>query len=429
MAVLATAARAAEENSSDISESSSPLIGPLVGHVDASTAILWARVPTPGDYRITLNPEKGTSSAATSNLTTTATADRDADLTVRFPFANLTPATTYTFTLHDSAGVELATNHFRTAPAADTPSRVVLAFGSCALEDAGSRAVWQQMQAEGVEGVVLTGDTPYIDSTHLAKQRRRYREFASVPEYQQLLATRPHWGTWDDHDFGANDCDGTLPGKENSRRAFTEYRALPQYGDGEQGIYSSFRFGPVEVFLLDTRWFSQTAPSFVDPSQKTLLGREQWEWLQRGLRDSTAPFKILACGMIWDDKENKEKDDWATYAAERRAVLDFIRREKIAGVLLCGGDIHVTRVLKYLAAETVGYPLYQFVSSPIHHKTIPALNVPHPSLLHSAVEPNTFLKLTADSTQSPPRLTADFINRHGKRLFPPIEVTTEELAP
>src|SRR5690606_27400795 len=105
----------------------------------------------------------------------------------------------------------LAANRFRTAPADDQPARVCLAFGSCAREDEGSQAVWRRMEAENVDGVVLCGDTPYIDSTSLAKQRRRYREFAAVPAYQQLLATRPHWGTWDDHDFGANDADGTLP--------------------------------------------------------------------------------------------------------------------------------------------------------------------------------------------------------------------------
>src|SRR5258705_10524640 len=42
------------------------------------------------------------------------------------------------------------------------------------------------------------------------------------------------------------------------------------------------------------------------------LGEAQWTWLQAGLKRSTAPFKLLACGVIWDDKENHSHDHWGT---------------------------------------------------------------------------------------------------------------------
>lgn len=401
------------------------MIGPLIGHADAHSAIIWARLPQAGVYHAALTPENdGSPEASVSAEATTAT-----DLTVRWRFSHLQPHTRYRYQVRDDAGRVLAAHQFRTAPADDQPARVCLAFGSCAREDEGSRAVWTRMMAEDVDGVVLGGDTPYIDSTNLAKQRRRYREFAAVPEFQQLLATRPHWGTWDDHDFGANDADGTLPGKENSRQAFMEYRALPSYGDGDGGIYASFRWGPVEVFLLDARWWSWTGPSFADPRQKTLLGDVQWQWLQESLRASTAPFKVLACGAIWDDKRNKEKDDWDTYAHERQALFDFIRRERISGVVLFSGDIHVSRLLKYPAETTVGYPLYQFISSPIHAGVLPELNVPHPHLVHASCTPNVLLKLTVDSRESPALLTAEFLDRDSKQLFDKVELNAEELAP
>lgn len=401
------------------------LIGPLVGHVDANSAYLWARLPRVGTYRVVLRDEsRGESS---SPPTATAEATPDSDLTARFKFTRLKPGIQYRYELSDESGQKLADGRFRTAPDPTQPARVSLAFGSCAKEDEGSRAIWRQMAAEEVDGVLLMGDTPYIDSTDLATQRRRYHEFAAVPEYQQLLAARPHWGTWDDHDFGKNDCDGTLPGKENSRHAFCEYRALRSYGEKDAGIYTSFRWGPMEVWLLDTRWFSATEKSFADAEQPTLLGRAQWEWLQRTLKDSTAPFKVLASGCIWDDKQNREKDDWGTYHYERQAVFDFIRRERIGGVTLFGGDIHVTRLLKYPAEETVGYPLVQFISSPIHGSVIPELNTPHPSLVYSAVAPHTFLKLTADSTGSVPTLTAEFVDRQGQRLFETFVLTADEL--
>ena len=81
--------------------------------------------------------------------------------------------------------------------------------------------------------MVLLGDTPYIDTTELDKQRARYAAFASVEPMAQLLRSTPWYGIWDDHDFGANDIDGRLLGKERSRRAFIEYHANPSYGDGK----------------------------------------------------------------------------------------------------------------------------------------------------------------------------------------------------
>jgi alkaline phosphatase D len=294
---------------------------------------------------------------------------------------------------------------------------VRLAISSCAKEDEGSRAVWTRMAEEKVDGVVLIGDTPYIDSTELEKQTQRHREFAAVPEYQALLRSRPCWWTWDDHDFAGNDSSGLAAGKENSRLVFARYRPQREHGDGSGGIYTSFRRGPLEIFVLDTRWFSMTEPSFASSHRPTMLGSKQWEWLQKGLLASTAPFKLLACGVIWDDKENTESDDWGTYKHELTAIQKFIGERRIPGVILVGGDIHASRVLRYNTKKTAGYDLVQFIASPVHASTIPSLNVYNPDLVRSAVEPNVFLRVDADSTVSPAQLHAHLINKDGEQVF------------
>lgn len=395
------------------------IIGPLVGHTDPSSTWLWAWLPHPGRYTVTVRRADG--KGKTRKATAEATPGTDG--TARWAIRGLAPATRYVAELEGGRVCS-----FATPPAPGHAARVKLALGSCAAEDAGTRAVWNRMAAEQPDAVVLAGDTPYIDSTDLTVQRNRHRTFAAVPEYQALLAARPFWSTWDDHDFGRNDADGTLPGKENSRRAFTEYRAQAAYGNGEEGIYTSFRWGPVEVFLIDARWWAYTGPSFADPSRKTLLGQAQWEWLTRGLAASTAPFKVLAPGCVWEDKKNREKDHWETYRPERDALFAFIKRKRIGGVVLFGGDIHVTRLLRYPAAF-VGYPLYDFISSPMHARVIPSLNVPHPYLLQSKVQANTFMTLTADSTVRPATLTARFLDTDGRSLFPDTTVTADELTP
>ena len=94
---------------------------------------------------------------------------------------------------------------------------------------------------------------------------------------------------------------------------------------------------------------------------------------------------------------------------------------------LIGGDIHVSRLLKYDTIEQVGYPIYQFITSPMHSSVIPSLNVPHPALIKSAEEPYVFLKLNVDSTVSPEKLEAVWINRDGKRIFD-VKIDRNELS-
>ena len=387
--------------------------GPLVGHVSDDSAILWARVPVPGTYTLEVTAPGG----ADAKRSFYAVARESEDWCLRWEISELKANSTYHYRIARAAEIlwEGRDFNFKTAPKTDDSVEVTLVFGSCANFE--SSPIWTRIKTEGADGVVLLGDTPYIDVTDLDRVHDAYRRFSSIPTLSETFRSIPFWGTWDDHDFGRNDSDGTLPGKEQSREGFMHYRPNATFGRNDQGIYTKFRYGPIEVFLLDTRWFSRTEPSWADPEQPTLLGKEQWNWLKEGLLASDATFKLLACGMIWDDKKNGESDDWGTYMHERQALQDWLGDHQIEGVVLIGGDIHVSRLLKYDTLQQVGYPLYQFIVSPMHGSVIPSLNVPHPALVRSAEEPHVFLKLHADTKVTPATLEATWINREGKTLF------------
>lgn len=400
-------------------------LGPILGAIDEHSASVWIRASREGDYLLEITTEEG---ELVQQQMQKATIEND--LCVHWIVEGLQPGNRYRYRVlcEDDVVANAKEQTFRTAPLPDQPGVVRIAISSCAKEDAGSRAVWQRMAAERVDAVVLIGDTPYIDSTDSAVQSRRHQEFAGVSEYQELLRSRPCWWTWDDHDFAGNDASGQAAGKENSRTVFARYRPQRSYGDGKGGIYTSFRYGPVEVFLLDTRWYAMTEPSFAGSHKPTMLGKAQWEWLQRGLKESTAPFKLLASGVIWDDKENSESDDWGTYRHELTAIQQFIGTHKIGGVILVGGDIHASRVLRYKTTKVVGYELVQFIASPIHASTIPSLNVYHPDLVRSAVEPNVFLLVEIDSRENPATFLATLMNKDGERVFS-YRLTTADLLP
>jgi len=385
-------------------------LGPVVGAVDHATATVWIRHTGKSPLKLTVRKPGG---AVVHEAICSPRGDDDFCTTCEI--GDLDADTEHAFGFFNGRGAEVAAGTFRTAVNPSRPSRCRVAIGSCASES--FPGVWQRMATEGAEVVALCGDTPYIDSSDMRVNRDRHRAFLAQPGLVDLLRTRPLVGTWDDHDFGRNDSDGRSVDRDVIRRVFLEYRPLMNAGEEGEGIYTALRRGPIELFLLDARFFSQAEPSPVAPDKPTLLGKRQWEWLRRSLAASSAPFKLLITGMVWHDKPNKEKDDWETYAYEREALFRWLGEEQIGGVVLVGGDVHVSLRLVHDTIESAGYPIPEFVSSPLHDKVIPKL-VPskESGLKWSAVEPNVFLLVEADSTGAEPTLIATWIRQDGKRL-------------
>lgn len=386
------------------------VIGPVLGHIDENRIFTFIRAPREGEVTLVVSDESNREVARLHG-----TAEWQNDLCVQFAITNLKPDSIYRGSfLNDKAQPLFAGAVFsaRTPDEPENTDRVVLGMGSCVSSNKFDR-IWRQIAAENVEGFCLLGDTPYIDSNDLAKNRANRREFwSTLPGLIELEKTIPFWGTWDDHDFGKNDSDGLMPKKADIRKAFIEYNAMSNYGENGEGIYSKFRRGPLEVWMLDDRWFSQTEPSFADPAQKTCLGEAQWRWLKKSLAASDAPFKMLCGGMVWYPKGNSEKDHWETYAAEREALFRYIREQKIPGVILVSGDIHVCRHHNY-GPDALGYPLHEYVISPMHDRIIPALDVEHPARQWSETAKNVFLKVEATRDQ----LVATWIDMNGTKRY------------
>lgn len=389
--------------------------GPMVGAVSLDEVRIWARASAAGSKieGIIIDAE-GAEIARNSQI-----ASEENDLTVQLVMTvKLRPNHKYRYRLllDGRAVAEGADQVIVAPPQAGEKAKVSLVFGSCAQEKRfGDGAIFERIRELEPACFLLLGDTPYIDSVELAVQRRRYREFFSNEHIAATVRRLPTRGTWDDHDIGRNDTDGNLPGKENSRQAFAEYHAQGPIGGDDGGIYQSFRVGPVEVFLLDTRWFAGTGPSPVDPAEKTLLGASQWRWLLEGLEASRAPFKVISCGMIFNGSVRPgKKDHWGTYPAERRALLEFIGENAISGVVIVTGDIHRTRHLRYPPEEGAGYSIDEWITSPLANSVISTANKPHPSLVFDAGVEHVFLLLEADTTTAEASLRCELRTETGE---------------
>ncbi len=289
----------------------------------------------------------------------------------------------------------------------------VIAFGSCADMDEVTHRTWNALVLEAPHAMVTLGDTPYIDSTDPERQRQRYEAFASTKGFQAVTQATTLYGTWDDHDFGRNDTDGNLKGKENSRAAFVahyERFGNASFGNGTEGVYTKFSVGNMEVFLLDTRYFAGTSASQFDPEQKTLLGADQWSWLRAGLKASQADFKVLACGMIWNGSVRPGKPDhWGSYPAEYGGLMSFIGQNSIDGVVLVGGDIHRSRCIIHSTEDSAGYDIPEFITSPMHDRIIATANQPHQGLQFDTGSPNSYLLLETTSGESGHKIAARFM--------------------
>ena len=321
-------------------------IPPTLGHVTQTSAKILMKSDRETPLRLVVLDETGK-----TVFEETTTPDREADGKVLFDITGLEVNHTYDYFV-DADDMPLHASTFHTQALREAKAPVALAFASCANEKAETGKVWERIGLEKCDALVLIGDTPYIDSTDLAKQRQRYKAFANVPSLARLLASTPVYSTWDDHDFGRNDTDGNLKGKENSRRAFLESRPNPVPGDATNGIYTKFQFGDVEVFLLDARWFARTEPSTFDPEKPTLLGKTQWAWLSEGLENSTATWKIITTGMIFNSAVRPFKTDyWMHYPHELNGLFELLGELKVSGAVLMGGDIHRQRVVRHASKE------------------------------------------------------------------------------
>ncbi|MES2996580.1 MAG: alkaline phosphatase D family protein [Verrucomicrobiota bacterium] len=422
--LLAVTTLAGNSEGAPVNDPKAPLpttVGPILGHVDEKMVCVFIRPEKPGKVTLIVKKTNGQDAAKIESEATEAN-----DLCIHFRVENLQPGTKYAgaFFGEDEKMVFADAKFFVTTPdAPNRQKRVVLAMGSC-VSSTSYDELWKTVEDERPDGFCLLGDTPYIDSNDLTRNRHARRIFwGTLPTLKDMARRIPFWNTWDDHDFGKNDSDGRMPKKENIRKAFMEYNALANYGENDAGIYTTFRRGPVEVWLIDDRWFSQTGPSWADPAQKTCLGTAQWEWLKRTLKASTAPFKILCTGMTWYPKGNKEKDHWETYFSEREAIYSYIKDQKIPGVVLVSGDIHVSRHHDY-GKERLGYPLHECVVSPLHHSVIPSLDIPHPARVWSKPEPHAFMTLEATERA----LRATWINKAGKKIHK-FDLSSDELTP
>jgi alkaline phosphatase D len=260
------------------------------------------------------------------------------------------------------------------------PARPItrLAMGSC-FHAIRSAAIWDAVAATRPDAFLFLGDNVYGDAVGgnpiLWELRQSFARLASLPQFASFAARTPFLVTWDDHDMGLNDQGGDFAFKEFAERVHETFWRLPAEVRARPGVYHSTIVGPpgqrVQIILLDTRFFrspltraepldSRGAYIADDNPAKTVLGPEQWAWLEAELR-KPADIRLIASSIQkLADRHRFEK--WANFPRERQRLFDTIARTGATGVVLLSGDRHLSAIYREQPAGT-RYPLTELTAS------------------------------------------------------------------
>jgi alkaline phosphatase D len=248
-------------------------------------------------------------------------------------------------------------------PADSALSRI--AFGSCNRTDL-PQPLWGPIVAYDPQLWVWLGDNVYGDTVIPARMRAEYQAQLDKAGYRELLETAEIAGTWDDHDYGANNAGREFAARDLMQREALDFLGVPRDSPRRtrEGLYGSRSWGPegrrVTLILLDARYFRDEPGS-----NGTILGETQWAWLESQLRGSDAQVHLIANGIqILHEEHRFEK--WADFPGERERLLQLIAETGVPGAVLLSGDRHISEIA-VLPSGPVGYPLYEVTSSGMTH--------------------------------------------------------------
>lgn len=387
-------------------------LGPVIGDVTATSAVLWARGDRGGRLHALVR-EAGSDRVIERSVPVF----RADDWTGRIELQGLRPDTVHQVSLRllsPGAGGELASpaleGRFRTAPPDHEPAAVRLAFGG---DLAGQNAcrdaregfpVFRAVLAAEPQLFVGLGDMIYADgvceplgrygnaqipgnfppSARVADFWAHWRYSREDPAFRALLASTPYVAIWDDHevvnDFGPHDDTRSNPPYREGDHllplglaTFLDYNPLP---DSAERLYRSLRWGRhLELFVLDTRQYRDPAGEADDPAlDRSLLGAEQRQWLVEGLARSDATWKVVVSSVPLSVPTGspERRDGWAGYQqpggyeSELLQILRAARDRGVADSVWITTDVHFAAVFRYRPFADSEFRLHEVISGPLN---------------------------------------------------------------
>lgn len=313
-------------------------------------------------------------------------------------------------------------------PSADPPQNEVfkIAFGSCNDTQRGN-FLWDDILALEPDLWIWGGDNVYADTDDMDQLRGYYAELKAVPGYKALEDAIPVIGTWDDHDYGLNDGGEAFEARGSSQQVFLDFLGVPGSSPRRQreGVYAAHNYstdkGNVKVLILDTRYFRSELKA--DPSGKkryvphtepggTILGEDQWAWLERELKNSQSDFNILVSSIQVLSGEHGF-ETWGNFPHEVDRLMQLIAESGARGVIVFSGDRHISEFSR-TDLRLLTYPLVDFTSSGLTHAYRDFKGEPNPFRVGDVIAVESFGWVTLDFSK---RLATFQIRGDGNKVL------------
>jgi alkaline phosphatase D len=405
--------------------------GPMAGYSEMTEASLWVQTTEAAKVKFryweTANPQR-------KMFTEEASTTREKAFTAQLKASKLQPGKKYTYELYINNN--LVKRPYALEFQSQTlwqwrtdPPEFTFAMGSCAYINetevdrpgkpyGSGYEIFTTIHKQKPDFMLWVGDNTYlreVDWNTRSGIMHRYTHTRSTPEMQPLLGSVHHYATWDDHDYGPDNSDRSFWNKALTREAFSLFWANPNYPAGEnEGIYSTFHWNDVQFFLLDNRYYKTPNHNFL--GERTLLGKDQLQWLIDALIYSKAPFKFIVIGSQVLNPTNLE-DSYSFYPEEKEKLLKAIRQANIPGVIFLDGDRHHSVLMKLDRQGT--YPLYDLTVSPLTAGTAPTWPEENLSLMIPGtlfIEHN-FALLQVSGPRTDRMLTIRLMNDKGNEVW------------
>ncbi|MBI1189955.1 MAG: phosphodiesterase [Tepidisphaera sp.] len=373
--------------------------GVAAGETSPTSVLLWAHSTSLGTVTFQLSTDPAFGSVFQTRIANVT----DGTLPVKRTFDGLAPNTRYYYRVTDASG-DVATGTFKT-PA--TTGRHGFHMGVSgdwrgelapfpALRNVASKNLdmWYSL-GDTIYGDVATPDVPAPQATTLAEYRAKHnenlRDHSGLNAHRDIRQSTSVWAMIDDHevtnDFAGGAMISTDPRftgnptslintsalYQNGLQAFQEYHPIsPRVWsgtgdarvDGRPDLYRTVRFGDdAQFFAVDERSFRDQELADPDISSqasigaylvaafnpaRTMLGLPQLARLESDLLASQQAGVTWKFVMMPEPIENlgplAASDRYEGYAAERSALLAFIKNNNITNVVFITADIHGTVV-------------------------------------------------------------------------------------
>lgn len=262
-----------------------------------------------------------------------------------------------------------------------------IAFGSCGNQDR-PQPILEVARAHNPDYFLFLGDNIYGDTDVMDTLKAKYGRWAAKPEFQHLWNSTKVLATWDDHDYGRNDCGRHYPFKEASKEIFLDFFKEPKDSPrrSRPGIYTAEMVSvgdkKIQIILLDNRTFRddlllfEKGKTYDLPRKKyfydldyvphtspdsTFLGAAQWQWLEQEL-SKPADIRLIGAGSQFGIEFNGY-EAWANFPQEQARMLELIKKTRANGVIFLSGDVHYAEISR-LKKEGI-YPIYDVTASGI----------------------------------------------------------------